>query len=50
VAVCQQEDLLISRLELLVEPMYADLAQSVVTDIAKMVLRALASRINPRTS
>ncbi len=33
---CQQEDLLISRLELLVEPKFADLAKSVVADIAKV--------------
>jgi transcriptional regulatory protein RtcR len=36
VAMCQQEDLLISRLELLVEPKFADLAKSVVADIAKV--------------
>ena len=36
VAMCQQEDLLISRLELLVEPKFADLARSVVADIAKV--------------
>jgi transcriptional regulatory protein RtcR len=36
VAMCQQEDLLISRLELLVEPKFADLANSVVADIAKV--------------
>ena len=34
VAMCQQEDLLISRLELLVEPKFADLAKSVVADEA----------------
>lgn len=33
---CQHEDLLISRLELLVEPKFADLAKIVVTDIAKV--------------
>lgn len=36
VAMCQQEDLLVSRLELLVEPKFADLAKSVVADIAKV--------------
>lgn len=36
VAMCQQDDLLISRLELLVEPKFADLAKSVVADIAKV--------------
>ncbi len=36
VAMCQQEDLLISRLELLVEPKFADLAKRVVADIAKV--------------
>ena len=36
VAMCQQEDLLISRLELLVEPKFADLAKSVVADIGKV--------------
>ncbi len=36
VAMCQQEDLLISRLELLVEPKFADLAKSVVADISKV--------------
>lgn len=36
VAMCQQEDLLISRLELLVEPKFADLAKCVVADIAKV--------------
>ncbi len=36
VAMCQHEDLLISRLELLVEPKFADLAKSVVADIAKV--------------
>jgi len=36
VAMCQHEDLLISRLELLVEPKYADLAKHVVADIAKI--------------
>lgn len=36
VAMCQQEDLLISRLELLVEPKFADLAKSVVKDIAQV--------------
>lgn len=33
VAMCQQEDLLISRLELLVEPKFKELAQQVVADI-----------------
>ncbi|MEN3940240.1 RNA repair transcriptional activator RtcR [Prosthecobacter sp. SYSU 5D2] len=33
VSMCQQEDLLISRLELLVEPKFMDLAQQVVADI-----------------
>lgn len=36
VAMCQQDDLLISRLELLVEPKFADLAKSVVADIAQV--------------
>lgn len=36
VAMCQQEDLLISRLELLVEPKFAELAKNVVADIAKV--------------
>ena len=36
VAMCQQEDLLISRLELLVEPKFADLAKIVIGDIAKV--------------
>ena len=36
IAMCQQEDLLISRLELLVEPKFVDLAKSVVADIAKV--------------
>lgn len=36
VAMCQQEDLLISRLELLAEPKFADLAKRVVADIAKV--------------
>jgi transcriptional regulatory protein RtcR len=36
VAMCQQEDLLISRLELLVEPKFAELAQSVAADIAEV--------------
>lgn len=36
VAMCQQDDLLISRLELLVEPKFAELAKSVVADIAKV--------------
>jgi transcriptional regulatory protein RtcR len=36
VAMCQHEDLLISRLELLVEPKFADLAKIVVADIAKV--------------
>ena len=36
VAMCQHDDLLISRLELLVEPKFADLAKSVVADIAKV--------------
>lgn len=36
VAMCQQEDLLILRLELLVEPKFADLAKSVVKDIAQV--------------
>ncbi len=35
---CQQEDLLISWLELLVEPKFADLSKSVVADIAKVSL------------
>ena len=34
VGMCQQEDLLISRLELLVEPRFVDLAKSVAADIA----------------
>jgi transcriptional regulatory protein RtcR len=36
VAMCQQEDLLVSRLELLVEPKFADLGKMVVADIAKV--------------
>ena len=36
VAMCQHDDLLISRLELLVEPKFADLAKSVVADIGKV--------------
>ena len=36
VAMCQHDDLLISRLELLVEPKFAELAKSVVADIAKV--------------
>lgn len=36
VAMCQQDDLLIARLELLVEPRFADLAKSVVADIAQV--------------
>ena len=36
VAMCQHEDLLVSRLELLVEPKFADLAKTVVADIAKV--------------
>ncbi|WP_395749239.1 RNA repair transcriptional activator RtcR [Prosthecobacter sp.] len=36
VAMCQHEDLLISRLELLVEPKFADLAQQVKADIHKV--------------
>ena len=36
VAMCQQEDLPILRLELLVEPKFADLAKSVVKDIAQV--------------
>ncbi|MEQ1749555.1 MAG: RNA repair transcriptional activator RtcR [Prosthecobacter sp.] len=36
VAMCQQEDLLVSRLELLVEPKFAELAKSVVADIGKV--------------
>jgi transcriptional regulatory protein RtcR len=36
VAMCQQEDLLISRLELLVDPKFVDLAKSVVRDIAQI--------------
>ena len=36
VAMCQQEDLLISRLELLVEPKFTDLAKVVIGDIAKV--------------
>lgn len=36
VAMCQHDDLLISRLELLVEPKFADLAKSIVADIAKV--------------
>ncbi len=36
VAMCQQEDLLISRLELLVEPKFAELAKLVIGDIGKV--------------
>lgn len=36
VAMCQHEDLLVSQLELLVEPKFADLAKTVVADIAKV--------------
>jgi transcriptional regulatory protein RtcR len=36
VAMCQHEDLIISRLELLVEPKFGDLAKTVVADIAKV--------------
>ena len=36
VAICQQEDLLISRLELLVEPKFADLAARLRKDIAQI--------------
>lgn len=36
IAMCQQEDLLISRLELLVEPKFVDLAKNVVKDIAQV--------------
>jgi transcriptional regulatory protein RtcR len=36
VAMCQQEDLVISRLELLAEPKFADLAQQVKADIEKV--------------
>lgn len=36
VGMCQQEDLLIARLELLVEPKFADIAQTVIEDIAKV--------------
>ena len=36
VAMCQHEDLLISRLELLVEPKFGDLAKTVVADISKV--------------
>lgn len=36
VGMCQQEDLLISRLELLVEPKFMELAQQVVEDIRKV--------------
>lgn len=36
VSLCQQEDLLVCRLELLVEPKFADLARTVVEDIAKV--------------
>lgn len=36
VAMCQQEDLVVSRLELLVEPKFAELAKSVVKDIAQV--------------
>lgn len=36
VVMCQHEDLLVSRLELLVEPKFADLAKTVVADIAKV--------------
>lgn len=36
VAMCQQEDLLISRLELLVEPKFKDLAQQVIVDIQQV--------------
>lgn len=36
VSMCQQEDLLISRLELLVEPKFMDLAQQVVADIGQV--------------
>ena len=36
VAMCQQEDLLIARLELLVEPKFAELARLVKADIEKV--------------
>lgn len=36
VAMCQQEDLLVSRLELLVEPKFLDMAQQVVADIRQV--------------
>jgi transcriptional regulatory protein RtcR len=36
VAMCQQEDLLIARIELLVDPKFADLAKKVVADIAQV--------------
>lgn len=36
VAMCQQEDLLVSRLELLVEPKFLDMAQQVIADIRQV--------------
>jgi len=49
VALCQHEDLLVDRLELLVEPRHADVARQVVADVARQVVADVRA-VSPETT